>query len=143
MTLRTIFASVFSLAALLVASVVGSYAVGEFSGRLLALILVATSSTFLLAYWAASLSLSSIGWRLIFGAAIPVLSLLFVCALQYFLASDCNPATRYDGDSASSKACFDREVASIGFAFASPVFAFLGATIAVIAAKLAKRLPSD
>ncbi|WP_153111327.1 hypothetical protein [Propionivibrio limicola] len=138
---RTIFILTFGITALLVACVVGPWAVGEFSLRLLVLVFVATASTLVFARIAAMFALSSIGWQLFFGAVIAVLSLLIVCSLQYYLASECNPATRYDGDPLISKACIDQEIAFGGFLLASPAFAVLGAAIAVVATMLAKRSP--
>ena len=104
------------------------------------LVLVATSSTTLLAYWAAPRALLSVWLRLFFGAVIPVLSLLLVCALQYWFASECNLDTRYDGDSTSSRACFDQEVAFVGFMLLAPIVSLVGATVSFVAVALSRRL---
>lgn len=85
---------------------------------------------------AAPRALLSVWFRLIVGAIIPLLTLLLVCALQYWIASDCNQEIRYDENSTNSRACFDQDVAFIGFMLLAPIVSLFGATVSFIAVVL-------
>lgn len=141
MTPRTIFTLTFGSAALLVSSLLGFVIHGN-DGKMLAFVFVATTSTTLLAHWLAPRTLLNAQLRLILGAAIPILPLLLVCILQNWLASApiCNGETLSGGGLEYNPACFEQELAFVGFMFLAPIFMLVGATLAVIAVALGKHL---